>query len=68
MSTDCRKDWKTIARASGLTIPGAALDGIAQSLDALEAVFRPLVRALPADTEPATAFRAAIDSTGGGIE
>ena len=52
------KDWKKIARASGLTIPDAALERIAQSLDALEADFRPLVRALPPESEPAVAFHA----------
>lgn len=60
MSTDCKKDWKKIARASGLAIPDAALERIAQSLDALEADFRPLARALPPQTEPATAFHAAM--------
>lgn len=61
MSTELKKDWKKIARASGLAIPDAALERIAQSLDALEADFRPLARALPPETEPAIAFRAAID-------
>jgi len=56
------KDWKKIARASGLAIPDAALERIAQSLDALEADFRPLARALPPETEPAIAFHAAIDA------
>jgi hypothetical protein len=41
-----------------LTIPDAALERIAQSLDALEADFRPLVRALPPESEPAVAFHA----------
>jgi hypothetical protein len=56
------KDWKKIARASGVTIPDAAMNRIAQSLDALEADFRPLVRALPPETEPAVAFRAVEDA------
>jgi hypothetical protein len=56
----CSKDWKKIARASGLAIPDAALERIVQSLDALEADFRPLARALPQDVEPATAFHAAL--------
>jgi len=56
MSTDVKKDWKKIARASGLAIPDAALVRIAQALDALEADFRPLARALPPETEPAVAF------------
>lgn len=53
-----KKDWKKIAKASGMTIPEAALERIAQSLDGLEAEFRPLARALAAETEPATAFHA----------
>jgi len=52
------KDWKKIARASGLAIPDASLERIAQPLDALEADFRPLVRNLEPGAEPATAFRA----------
>ena len=60
MSTDLKKDWKKIARANGLAIPDAALERIAQSLDALEADFRPLARALPPETEPAIAFHAAM--------
>ncbi|HUE21171.1 MAG TPA: hypothetical protein VMQ86_05785 [Bryobacteraceae bacterium] len=63
-STVCTKDWKKIARASGLSIPAAALDRIAQSLDALEADFRPLARALPPDTEPAIVFHAATLTAG----
>jgi len=57
LKSDLKKDWKKIARASGLAIPDAALERVAQSLDALEAEFRPLVRALPPETEPAIAFR-----------
>ena len=60
MSTDWKKDWKKIARANGLAIPDAALERIAQSLDALEADFRPLARTLPPETEPAVAFHAAM--------
>jgi hypothetical protein len=56
------RDWKKIARASGLAIPDAALERIAVSLDALEAEFRPLARALTAETEPALAFRADAES------
>jgi hypothetical protein len=60
MSTDWKKDWKKIARASGLSIPDSALERIAQSLDALEADLRPLVRALSPETEPALAFHAVV--------
>jgi len=66
MSTDLKtvlkKDWKKIARANGLSIPDAALERIAESLDALESGFRPLARALPPETEPAFAFHAVIPS------
>jgi len=58
--TAYKKDWKTIARAEGLSIPAAALDRVGESLDALEAAFRPLARALPPDTDPAVAFHAAL--------
>ena len=58
MSTNLNKDWKKIARANGLALPDAALERIAQSLDALEADFRPLARALSPETEPATVFHA----------
>jgi hypothetical protein len=55
-NTDLKRDWKKIARTSGLSIPDSALERIAQSLEALEAGFRPLLRALPPETEPAIAF------------
>jgi len=46
-------DWKAAARARALDIPDEALDAIAPSLDALEAAFRPLVKLLPREVEPA---------------
>ena len=52
------KDWKLIARASGFSIPYAALDRIGPTLDALEAEIRQLAHALPASAEPAVTFRA----------
>jgi len=52
------KDWKKIARASGLTIPAADVDRIAPALDALETAFRLLVRAIGPETDPAVVFRA----------
>lgn len=48
------KDWKAIARASGLEIPAEELDRIVSPLDALEEAFRPLMKHLSADLEPAT--------------
>jgi hypothetical protein len=53
------KDWKKIARASGITIPDTAFERIVPTLDSLDAEFRPLVRALPPASEPATTFHAA---------
>jgi hypothetical protein len=55
-----KKDWKKIARANGLAIPDTALEPVARTLDALEADFRPLARALPPDAEPAVAFHAVV--------
>jgi hypothetical protein len=57
------KDWKKIARASDFPIPEPQLDGVAQSLDAMEAAFRPLVRALPPETEPAVSFDPSLGET-----
>jgi hypothetical protein len=48
------KDWKAIAKASGLEVSADELDRIVGPLDALEEAFRPLVKDLPADLEPAT--------------
>jgi hypothetical protein len=53
------KDWKEIARASGLRIPLAQLDAVAPTLAALEAAFRPLARKIPPESEPATVFQPA---------
>jgi hypothetical protein len=66
MNGNSQKDWKKIGRANGLAIPDAALERIAQTLDALEADFRPLVHTLQPETEPATVFRAAIEPGHGG--
>ncbi|HUO28499.1 MAG TPA: hypothetical protein VMU80_04735 [Bryobacteraceae bacterium] len=56
-----QKDWKKIAKANGLAISGEGLDRIAQTLDGLEQSFRPLVRALGPETDPAPVFRAALE-------
>jgi len=53
------KDWKKIAKASGMGISEEGLDRIAQTLDGLEQNFRPLVRTLQPETDPAPVFRAA---------
>jgi hypothetical protein len=51
------KDWKAIAKASGLEVDPAQLKGIAGPLEALEAAFRPLVKDLAPGDEPATGLR-----------
>jgi hypothetical protein len=57
------KNWKQIAESSGLKIPD--VDRIAPALDALEAAFRPLVKAIPHDVEPAVVFRTAAEDLPG---
>lgn len=52
------KDWKQIAAGYGLDIPEADVERAVPVLDALEAVFRPLVAAIPESVEPAVTFRA----------
>lgn len=52
------KDWKAIATASNFEIPPADLDRATDPLNALEAAFRPLVKDLRFDLEPAPVFDA----------
>jgi hypothetical protein len=47
-----KRDWKAIAKASGIPLSGKELDGVAQPLESLEEAFRPLVKDLPPDLEP----------------
>lgn len=47
------KDWKAIAKASGLDLAAGEMDRITQPLESLEETFRPLVRDLTPDMEPA---------------
>jgi len=51
------KQWKQIADAASLAIPD--MERIIPALDALEAAFRPLVKTIPHDAEPAIIFHAA---------
>jgi hypothetical protein len=46
------RDWKAMARASGIPISGMQLDSVTQPLESLEEVFRPLANDLPPDLEP----------------
>ena len=52
------RDWKSIAKASGLNLSGQELDRAVAPLVALEEVFRPLTKNLPPDLEPVLEFRA----------
>jgi hypothetical protein len=54
------RDWKSLAQANGLS--AKELDGVARPLEALEKVFRPLLRGLPYGLEPALEFRAEADA------
>jgi hypothetical protein len=53
------KNWKQMAESGGLNIPD--VERIVPPLDALEAAFRPLVKGIPHDVEPALIFRAAAE-------
>ena len=53
------KNWKLLSEALGLRIPD--IERLTPPLDVLEAAFRPLVKAIPHDVEPALIFRAAED-------
>ena len=46
-------DWKLAARALDAGISEKDLAGTAAALEALEEVFRPLVKSIPHETEPA---------------
>jgi hypothetical protein len=48
------KDWKSIAKASGLETSGEEWDRIVGPLNSLEDAFRPLVEDLAVDVEPAS--------------
>ena len=47
------RDWKAIAKAGGVEVDATQL----KPLEALEAAFRPLVKELTPDVEPATGLR-----------
>jgi hypothetical protein len=54
-------DWKSIAKARQLNIPAADLERIAAPLEILEKAFRPLVKTIPHEVEPAILFQAVED-------
>jgi hypothetical protein len=47
------KNWEAIAQAHGLNLSGRDLDRVVPPLAALEEAFRPLVKQLTPDMEPA---------------
>ena len=59
------KNWKQIASAQNLQIPDEAFERIAPALDNLEAVFRPLLRELSWDVDPAMTFQPAEEGRSG---
>jgi len=52
------KDWTAISKAAGLDIPAKDVARISQPLNGLEDDFRPLVKSLSPEMEPAVSFRA----------
>jgi hypothetical protein len=52
------KDWKAIAKGAGLELIGPDLDRIVQAQTALDEIFRPLLKDLGPEIEPATVFHA----------
>jgi hypothetical protein len=51
------KDWKALAEAGDLNIPASDVDRIAGPVSALEAAFRPLLKSLTPDVEPAPTYQ-----------
>jgi hypothetical protein len=51
------RDWKAVAKASGMALAGKDLDSVTQPLEALDAIFRPLAKDLSPDLEPSVEFR-----------
>ena len=49
-------DWKALAAARCPDIPADAAERIVGTMEALEEVFRPLVKSLKPEEEPATVF------------
>jgi hypothetical protein len=50
------KDWKALANAGGFEIPPRDVDRVQGPLSALEEAFRPLVKDLTPDIEPAPGY------------
>jgi len=50
------KDFRLVAAGYGLDIPEDELARISAVLDGLETAFRPLIKTIPLETEPAVTF------------
>lgn len=50
------KNWKLAAEALNLGIPESELPKLSQTLESIEAAFRPLAESIPDDVEPAVIF------------
>ena len=50
------KDWRSIAKGSGLPLSQQEIDRVAAPLEDLEVIFRQLSRDLSPDLEPAVQF------------
>ena len=55
------RDWKLIAKASGLELPDAEMDRLVTTLEKLDETFRSAVQGLHSVLEPATTFSAEDD-------
>jgi hypothetical protein len=49
-------DWKAAAAAFAPDVPEEQIDRITPALNYLESTFRPLVKDIPVETEPACVF------------
>ena len=52
------KNWTSIAKGAAPDIPAQELGRVTEPLNVLDETFRPLVRKLTPDVEPAAVFRA----------
>lgn len=52
------RDWKGIAKSSGLSLSAKEVEAAAEALENLQRVFDPLIRNLTPDMEPALQFDA----------
>lgn len=50
------KNWKLVAQGLDVAIPEADLPKLSQTLEAMDAAFRPLAEAIPDEIEPAVIF------------